>query len=359
METNQGILAPEFWGDCVEKFIREKRYKRRLNERGEKEYRYVLAMKCQAARRYRGRHPSLRVYNWLLKHHITNPVQDDLERYFQYLQQKGVSLKTVNKILYISRAFFRFLDERTIYQSDIKHIKAFRLSGTAEIHERGYISPALFFELLAVIDDSKLIGVRDRVILKTAYMTGARLGAIVSLRRKHFVYDSRKKAYRLKFDKLKRRKLAETDFIPNVVSDAIKEYLKRVKREGITLKPDSYLFFGLSSTRHGQPLTVPGLSMIVKNHLRQLVKRGVINEDELQTLCAHSLKHGYMSLILSQREFSIPDAQRLGKHKSKNSIFRYVHTLKAGHLFEKVDTLFSNLQKQYGLSENAKAARKL
>ncbi len=344
-QADLGILAPELWGNCVKRYIDAKLSKHHISLRGKKDYEYILSM--QRKPRWGGycRDPNvkLRMYPWLLKEEIYQPTAIDLERYFRYLQEKGASLKTINKILYISRNFFKFLDDSDIYKNNISKVEPFKIRSD-DLHVREYITLDLFRALISVIDQTKVKGLRDVAIISIAFMRGARIGSIAALKQRDFIYNRRNNTYSLRFAVKKMRDEPELNRIPKAAGKAVKKYLVALKREGIELKPNQPLFISVKRITEKKPMQMGSISIMVKNYLRKLTQDGLLDQSELAHLCAHSLKHGFTSII--NQNFGLIDANVAADHRSVETTKRYIHTKNKKKLEEKIDDLFTSLIKQ-------------
>jgi site-specific recombinase XerD len=175
------------------------------------------------------------------------------------------------------------------------------------------ITDAQFRALLAAIDPATLVGLRDRLIIKTLAYTGARVGAVAGLERQHY-YEA-PGLWMLHFDE-KRGKSREIP-VAHDLKILFDEYLERtgIKDERRTRNPatgewEPIYLFRTAAGRTGQLTTNPmtgndiykmmrrhaeraGIGMKVSPHsfrvaiATDLYEQGV-PDDEIQTLLGHS-----------------------------------------------------------------------
>lgn len=353
------FLDHTFWNNAVDKFIKHRKTKFALNESGEAEYRRVLAIRSNIPYRknYVGA-PSLKVYAFLKEHNIKEPKLSDLEEYVLYLIKRRLKVKTVRKQVYIIRPFFRYLNNNGIYLNNIGDLEPPKDKSTKDKLQKRAVTPEIFFSLLDLMDPENLMMSRNRAIIAVSFCTGARIGAVLGLRKRDFVYNSRRDVYELTFGELKRRNETETDEIPKIAAREIENYLDKVKREKITLGAGDYLFFSVSNQNFGKRLTVSGMSTTIKNYFRKLVELKVIDETEIYKFSAHSLKYGFLNLLLSVG-MPVEDIQVMGKHKSISTTYRYLNSFIDEQTYKEVDNIFSILKEKYEAGELPQRSKRL
>ena len=342
MAEDRGLLNPDMWRDCVNRFIEHKLSKKRLRN-GENDYRYILADERpeQWGGYYRSATKKKRFYPWLVENNITHPTAADAERYFRYLEKRGARLTTVNKVLYVVRDFFRYLNENDIYPNSSGSVTAYKLDND-NTHIREYLTPKMFVSLISTIDTTTVKGARDKAIIFVAFSTGARIGSIIALKRRDFVYSKQDNIYHLRFAVKKRRATESETFeeIPNITGEVIQAYFKALEREKMETKPDEPLFISLRNSERSQPLLQTTVSHIVKEYFKALVNIGEIDKSELHLYTAHSLRHGFASFV--NDHFGIYEAGLLADQKSIETTKRYIHTKKKKVLRQQVNRIFAD-----------------
>lgn len=336
------MLDRRFWRSCVDAWITAKLSKKHLRN-GEQDYRYVLSDEraAQWGGYYQPAIQTTRLFPWLLANKIHQPTAAHIERYFLALESKGLKLTTINKSLYIIRDFFRYLNDHNIYPNDICNIVAYKLDSD-NVHVRENITPEIFLELAKVINTATLNGLRDYAIILIAYTTGARIKSIISLKQNDFVFTKRDNIYKLRIAVKKRRnqELDKYSEIPGFVGMVIHHYLLKLESMNITANNSDPLFISTKQVADKNPLQQTSVSAIIKNYMRKLVDAGVIDKSELKLYVAHSLRHGYMSLI--NEKFGLYEAGLLGDHKSIETTKRYVHTKSMRTLERNKNYMFTN-----------------
>ena len=173
----------------------------------------------------------------------------------RYLSQLSGGPAKKKGTLAALRRYFRLLVERHIClinpATEAETVRYETVEGkTPEITD------AQFRALLATIDPTTLVGLRDQLIIKTLAYTGARVGAVAGLQRSHF-YEARDQ-WMLHFDE-KRGKSREIP-VAHDLKALFDEYLERTgikdeRRDGAN-QPGS----GSPSTSFGPPRGEPASS---------------------------------------------------------------------------------------------------
>src|SRR4051794_13714581 len=175
------------------------------------------------------------------------------------------------------------------------------------------ITDAQFRQLLAAIDRTTLIGLRDTLILKTLAYTGARVGAVAALQRHHFYEASGQ--WMLHFDE-KRGKSREIP-VAHDLQELLDEYLEKsgIKHERRRRDPETNEFepvylFRTAAGRTGQLTKSPMTGNDIFRMMRRQAERAELGgrfsphsfrvaiatdlhdqgvaADEIQTLLGHS-----------------------------------------------------------------------
>src|SRR3954451_16757990 len=152
----------------------------------------------------------------------------------RYLSQLSGGPSKKKRMLAALRRFFRVLVER--------HICLINPAAEAETVRYDMVegktpefTDAQFRAILATIDPTNLVGLRDQLIIKTLAYTGARVGAVAALQRQHY-YEARDQ-WMLHFDE-KRGKSREIP-VAHDLKVLFDEYLERsgIKDEKRTRDP--------------------------------------------------------------------------------------------------------------------------
>ena len=342
MAEDRGLLNPDIWRNCVNDYIEYKLELQHL-ENGEKEYRKVLAEKLPerwGGYFVVGNKTRLKIYDWLKTNDIQQPQKRDIRQYISYLKENNASAATIRKQFYIIRDFFRFLDSEGIYKNSVKELESYKIRGE-DVHKREYVTVELFRELIRGIDTATAKGARDVAIIALAFMRGLRIGSIVALQVKDFVYNMTDDYYQIFVTVKKMRNEPEWMRIPKPAGAAIQKYLDLLQMDGIELKAHHPLFVSFKPGYKTKALNVSTVSHIVKGYYRALAARGIIDDSQLHLLCAHSLRHGFVSEV--RRKKGQRETMELSGHKSVETMERYNRTEKRKILEREIDDLFTNI----------------
>lgn len=345
MADDKSLLNSKFWRMCVDEFIEHKLELQHI-ENGEKDYRYILADTLPA--RWGGynvinNNARLRLFEWLKQNDIHQPEKRDIRMYFRYLKDHRASIATIRKVFYIACDFFRFLDGEGIYSNSVKDLEPYKVKGE-NIHKREYVSVELFQKLVNSIDVASVKGARDKAIITLAYMRGLRIGSIVRLQFKDFVYNMTDNYYQIFVTVKKMRNEPETMRIPKPAGEAIQKYLNMLQVEGVELKAHHPLFVSFKPGCKIKAITVSSVSHIVKSYFRALADRGIIDTSQLTFLTAHSLRHGFVSAL--RQQLGQTETMNLSGHKAVATMKRYDHTIQRKVLEHQIDNLFSSVVKK-------------
>lgn len=342
MAEDRGLLNPDIWRNCVNDYIEYKLELQHL-ENGEKEYRKVLAEKLPerwGGYFVVGNKTRLKIYDWLKTNDIQQPQKRDIRQYISYLKENSASAATIRKQFYIIRDFFRFLDGESIYPNNVKELEAYKVKGE-KIHKREYMTAELFQRLISVIDHSSAKGARDMAIVSLAFMRGLRIGSIVTLRLKDFIYNKTDDYYQIFVTVKKMRNEPEWMRIPKPAGAAIQKYLELLQVDKIELKPHHPLFVSFKPGYKTKGLNVSSVSHIVKGYYRALAARGIIDDSQLHLLCAHSFRHGFVSEI--RKKHDRRKTRELTGHGSDTALEPYDNTINRKALERDIDDMFTNI----------------
>ena len=220
----------------------------------------------------RNRH-TRRAYERAVRHFLAWCVSEDLELprimagdVGRYLSQLSGGPAKKKATLAALRRYFRMLVERHIClinpAAEAETVRYETVEGkTPEITD------AQFRAILATIDPTNLVGLRDQLIIKTLADTGARVGAVAALQRHHY-YEARDQ-WMLHFDE-KRGKSREIP-VAHDLKLLFDEYLEksgikneRRRRDAVSSEWEPISLFRTATGRTGQltqtPMTGNGLA---------------------------------------------------------------------------------------------------
>lgn len=230
----------------------------------------------------------------------------------RYLSQLAGGPSKKKRTLAALRRYFRLLVERHVClinpASEAETVRYDVIEGkTPEITD------SQFRALLAAIDPTTLVGLRDRLIIQTLAYTGARVGAVAALQRQHY-YEAPGQ-WMLHFDE-KRGKSREIP-VAHDLKVLFDEYLERTairdekrRRDVATGEWEPIPLFRTAAGRSGQltknPVTGNDIYKMMRRHAERagigvkvsphsfrvaiatdLYEQGV-PDDEIQTLLGHS-----------------------------------------------------------------------
>ncbi len=230
----------------------------------------------------------------------------------RYLSQLSGGPSKKKLALTALRRYFRVLVERHIClinpAAEAETVRYEAVEGkTPEITD------AQFRAILATIDPTNLVGLRDLLIIKTLAYTGARVGAVAALQRHHY-YEARDQ-WMLHFDE-KRGKSREIP-VAHDLKLLFDEYLEksgikneRRRRDVVTSEWEPIYLFRTAAGRTGQLTQTPMNGNDVYKMMRRYAERAGIGvrvsphsfrvaiatdlhdqgvpTDEIQTLLGHS-----------------------------------------------------------------------
>ncbi|MDT8391566.1 MAG: tyrosine-type recombinase/integrase [Lentisphaeria bacterium] len=190
------------------------------------------------------------------KERFRDVTKRDLENWRSAMFERGNSVATVEQRLRGVRLLFDWLDEQgLLFENPARKLKPHR------VPDRLPVVPSVgeVFRLLATIDTSTPIGVRDRAVIETVYGAGLRLGEVTALTAGDFDWD---------FGLLRvNGKGGKQRSVP-VGKRALKwagVYVKTVRPLLLGKKPDpGCLWIG----KDGGPLSSQGLSVRIRHWIR-------------------------------------------------------------------------------------------
>lgn len=218
-----------------------------------------------------------------------------------YIEQKVASDSSKNASLTALRKFFSFLvTEQILATNPASEVRFFPVK--KEQNSAPILSKEQVRELLDSIDESTLIGLRDKALITLMLYSFARISAVLAMEVKDFFKDS--DGYKARLYE-KGGKVLQVPLHPTA-KDAIERY---VNAAGIKKEKRTKLFRTLRGNR--KSLSSNGLQ---RTEVYLMIKRRVKLLD-LPDIACHSLRATGITHFLDQGG-SIFDAQKLAGHKS-------------------------------------------
>lgn len=239
---------------------------------------------------------------------IAEPVREDVVYYKDYLQEKKLSILTINNYIVIIRKYFEWLEFKNYYKNISKLIKGKKRKPG---FNKDPLTKNQASELLRSIDLTSDIGKRDYAIINLMIRTALRTIEVINAD----IGDIRQESGESVLWVLGKGHSSKDDFV--VLTDkalkAIQNYLST--RKG--LKNHSPLFISYSNKNKGDRLTTKTIRRLVKERL----KRIGINTSRIS---AHSLRHTFATLALENDApiHQIKDAMR---HSNISTTMIYSH----------------------------------
>jgi len=249
-------------------------------------------------------------FTWLKQNRITSPGREDIIKYKNDLNIKGLSALTLSGYLVAVRRFFEWLESIKIYPNIAKQIRGAKII-------KGFRKDPLTVEqtkeLLNSIDTSTLKGKRDFAIINLLVRTGLRTVEVIRAN----IEDIRQEGGEVVLWIQGKGRDSKDDFI--VLTDftlrAIQDYLQARGK----VEDTEPLFTSLSNRNKNQRLTTRIIRRIVKENLKKI---GLNSKH----LTAHSLRHTAITLALNGGA-TIQEAQILARHSDINTTLIYAHNL--------------------------------
>ncbi|SHJ64077.1 tyrosine recombinase XerC subunit [Hathewaya proteolytica DSM 3090] len=242
------------------------------------------------------------------------------EQYIMYLQKKGYSSATVNRKISSLSALYRWLMKYRENNSDVYVVKynPFQyLKNEKPVvvsKETEFLTKEECKMLLASIDTSTLIGLRDKAILALAFTTALRKSEIINIRLKDIIRYGNYHVIEVI------RKGGKKDLIKlqDNVRELIELYVKKSSAEGEWEK-DRYLFLGHS---------VNGLNGKKLNHntLNLIIKRVCDNAGIDKKLKVHSTRHTAITMVINEG-VTLEKVRDFAGHANISTTNRYLHSV--------------------------------
>lgn len=127
--------------------------------------------------------------SFLVKHNLTSAIlitQEDVSDFLKELSHRGLSPRSIARILSAVRGFHRFLVGEGIHPDDpTEDIDAPKRSRTLP----EVLSVPEIDSILKQPDTGERLGIRDRAILEMLYATGIRVSELTDLKRSNLMFD--------------------------------------------------------------------------------------------------------------------------------------------------------------------------
>ena len=250
-----------------------------------------------------------RFFAYLRDNNIINPVADDVYNWRDSLKAENKSASTVNLYLTSCKLFFKFLNQRGIYQNIAEHVKGCKLTNE---HKREALTAQQGKSVIKSFDKNSLAGLRDRAMTALMMTCGLRTVEVSRANIGDMVISYGTALYVQGKGRTDRR---ECVMLPLAVEAMIKEYLEARGN----VDANAPLFAGIGNRNKGGRLTTDTISRIVKKAFKA-------NGMNSKRLTAHSLRHSAATaMLLSGMELT--QVQQVLRHKNINTTLVYSHHL--------------------------------
>jgi integrase/recombinase XerC/integrase/recombinase XerD len=233
----------------------------------------------------------------------------DIVQYKSHLLAEGLSPRTGNLYLTAVRQFFKYLESNRIYPDVSAGLKGFKRSYG---FNRDPLTLQQARDLLASIDTTSLIGLRDFVMINLMLRTGLRTMEVVG----SDVGDIRQTSNATLLYVRSKGKDAKDDFV--VLTREAYEPIARYLAARQCTDPRAALFVSHSTSNSGDRLTTQSLRLVVKKRLTDI---GVFSS----RISAHSLRHTFATMALANGA-TIEQVRDTLRHANIATTQIYVHT---------------------------------
>lgn len=254
---------------------------------------------------------------WFNTQQITQPTREDIKAYKEHLatatseKGKGFTAATQARYFRACKLFFKWCAAEGLYPNIADNLKPAK--NRMDVHHRDALTGEDMKNILEGIERKDEVGKRDYAIMLLCVTCGLR---IVEFQRANIddLQIIRGQAVLFIQGKGHDAKDAYKKIIP-AVYDAIKDYL--ATRQG--WKKGDPLFTSTSNRAQGKRITIPGISRIVKD----ILKDAGFDSDRIT---AHSLRHTSVTLAL-EAGLSLQQAQAHARHASPATTEIYAHNI--------------------------------
>jgi integrase/recombinase XerD len=233
----------------------------------------------------------------------------DIVQYKSHLLAEGLSPRTGNLYLTAVRQFFKYLESNRIYPDVSAGLKGFKRSYG---FNRDPLTLQQARDLLASIDTTSIIGMRDFAMINLMLRTGVRTMEVVG----SDVGDIRQTSNATLLYVRSKGKDAKDDFV--VLTREAYEPIARYLAARQSTDPRAALFVSHSTANDGDRLTTQSLRASVKTRLTDI---GVFSS----RISAHSLRHTFATMALANGA-TIEQVRDTLRHASIATTQIYVHT---------------------------------
>lgn len=233
----------------------------------------------------------------------------DLVQYKSHLLARGLSPRTGNLYLTSVRQFFKYLESNRIYPDVTAGIRGFKRSYG---FNRDPLTLQQARDLLASVDVSSLIGLRNFAMINLMLRTGLRTMEVVA----SDVGDIRQTSNATLLYVRSKGRDAKDDFV--VLTREAYEPIARYLAARKCNDPRAPLFVSHRNYNEGERITTKTLRCAVK---RQLLAIGVFSS----RISAHSLRHTFATMAL-QNGATIEQVRDTLRHQNITTTQIYVHT---------------------------------
>ena len=233
----------------------------------------------------------------------------DIVQYKSHLLAEGLSPRTGNLYLTAVRQFFKYLESSRIYPDVSAGLKGFKRSYG---FNRDPLTLQQARDLLASIDTSTILGLRDFAMINLMLRTGLRTMEVVASN----VGDIRQTSNATLLYVRSKGKDAKDDFV--VLTREAYEPITRYLAARRCTDPRAPLFVSHSTSNPGERLTSQSLRLNVKKRLMVI---GVLSP----RISAHSLRHTFATMALANGA-TIEQVRDALRHASIVTTQIYIHT---------------------------------
>ncbi len=240
-----------------------------------------------------------------------------LKKFLKFLNEQGVSAKTLSRKISSVKAFFNYLNERFDIPNRAQSLIFPKIEKTLPI----YLTQEEVQKLLEAANrDTSNKGIRNKVMLYLLYASGMRVSELVSLTIDQLQFDT---GFVSLMGKGNKERLVP---LPKNVLELIRVYLDDVRSELISKKNDfsgkqNYLFF---SAYKGK------LKAISRQSFWIILKKILTQAAILKNISPHSLRHSLATHLLKSGA-NIRSLQLLLGHEQLSTVQIYTH-LEKGHV---------------------------
>lgn len=233
----------------------------------------------------------------------------DIVQYKSHLLAEGLSPRTGNLYLTAVRQFFKYLESSRIYPDVSAGLKGFKRSYG---FNRDPLTLQQARDLLASIDTTTMVGLRDFAMINLMLRTGLRTMEVVASN----VGDIRQTSNATLLYVRSKGKDAKDDFV--VLTREAYEPITRYLAVRRCTDPRAPLFVSHSNNNMGRRITTKTLRSDVK---QKLLRIGIYSS----RISAHSLRHTFATMAL-QNGATIEQVRDTLRHQNITTTQIYVHT---------------------------------